>query len=196
MQRELTPRQRRFVDSFTANGGSQTQAAVEAGYPPASAASTACRLARNPLIQQAIMRAVLQRIGLQAVPALHAIESLSKSSKSDYVRLEASKDLLDRAGFLPPQRVEHRLDQSLTVTLQLAMEGGSKRDMNPNSDPPHTGKFLEKPDVGWGEGSPAGTESGSGQVIESDGDFSVNGEVCRDDEADFQEETGFREGSR
>ena len=134
-----------------ANGGKQTEAALEAGYAAESAQTSATRLVRLPNVQKEIMRATLQRIGLQAVPALHTLERLRDSAKSDYVRLEAAKDLLDRAGFRPPERVEGRLDASLTVELVLAHggdgEGGSKRAVTGTGDVPHTGKTGQKLDL-------------------------------------------------
>jgi hypothetical protein len=33
---------------------------------------------------------------------------------------EASKDLLDRAGFKPPEQVDHRVDEHLTVHIDLS----------------------------------------------------------------------------
>lgn len=129
--RPLTKKQMRFVEAYVDNGGHQSAAAITAGYPETNASSQASRLIRNPLIQQEIMKLTLQRIGLKAVPALQQVVSLAASARSEYVRLEASKDLLDRAGFKPPDRVDHRLDADLTVTFDIlptvkTIEGGSK----------------------------------------------------------------------
>ena len=115
----LNEREDAFVEHYLALGGQQGKAAELAGYPASSAASTASRLVRKPKIQKQIMKRTLESIGLAAVPALRNIERLSRSSKSDYVRLEASKDLLDRAGFKPPERVQYQLDASLRVQLNL-----------------------------------------------------------------------------
>jgi hypothetical protein len=57
---------------------------------------------RVPLVQQAIFRATQKRMGFLAMPALPPVERLTSGAKSEYGRLEASKDLLDRAGFKPP----------------------------------------------------------------------------------------------
>ena len=119
-KRELTPKQQRFVDAYIANGGQQTEAARTAGYGERSADVSASRLIRNPLVQQAILRATQKRIGLAAVPALQQVERLSSGARSEYVRLEASRDLLDRAGFKPPERVDHRIDEHLTVHIDLS----------------------------------------------------------------------------
>ena len=43
----LSPRHQRFVDAYVTNGGNGTQAAITAGYSPASAASCATELQRD-----------------------------------------------------------------------------------------------------------------------------------------------------
>ena len=128
-KRELTPMQQAFVDEYVSNGGKLKAAALKAGYATGSAATEASRLVRNPLVQQAITKATLVAIGLHAAPALKRIADLSRSAKSQYVQLEASRDLLDRAGFRPPDRHHIQLDTDLSVTLDLAprtVEGGQK----------------------------------------------------------------------
>lgn len=129
--RTLTEKQQAFVDEFIANGGKQSAAALKAGYAEGSHHTDASRLVRNPLIQQAITKGVMMQIGLRAASALQTIDSLSTTARSDYVRLEAAKDILDRAGFKPPDRIDTRLDATLTVSLDLApkpviIEGGSE----------------------------------------------------------------------
>lgn len=181
----LTAMQRRFVDSYVAGHGSPTDAAIEAGYSPTSAKATASRMTRNPMIQKEIMRGVVSRIGLQAVPALHTIERLAQSSRSDYVRLEAARDLLDRAGFRPPERVDHRLDHQLTVELLLAHhpdgEGGSKRSVTQTVTLPDTGKSRPEPDDPGetdGEGGGFVIERGSEVAFPTDPvNFSTSGVV-------------------
>src|SRR6187401_3150605 len=121
--RALSSRQSKFVDGYMQNGGRAVAAAVTAGYSEKSADNIAYRLLRNPTVYQELMRQLPNAIGLNAVPALAVVSRLMSAAKSDYVKLEAAKDLLDRAGFSPPQRVDHRLDTQLTVSLNL---GGSK----------------------------------------------------------------------
>jgi hypothetical protein len=142
-KRELTERQQRFVDAYVTNGGESGPAAAEAGYSTASAVQAASQLLRKPLIQQAILKRTMSAIGLQAVPALAVISKLMASSKSDYVRLEAARDLLDRSGFQPPERVDHRLDSGLTVTIEF---GGSKTGRSHYVTGPDTGKSRSELD--------------------------------------------------
>jgi hypothetical protein len=44
---------------------------------------------------------------------------LSQSAKSEYVQLEASKDILDRAGFKPPERHQHQVQGDIKVSIDL-----------------------------------------------------------------------------
>jgi predicted esterase len=141
LSRPLTQKQQRFVSEYLQNGGNQTAAALSAGYSEGAAADMASRMVRNPLIQQAIQRETLTAIGLSVAPALHRVVTLIDHARSDYVKLEAAKDVLNRAGFAAPQRVDHRLDQSLTVHFDL---GGSKTAVTEAGDLPDTGKSFEK----------------------------------------------------
>jgi len=139
--RPMTAKQAKYVEAYLANGGQGGAAAVEAGYAVGSADAASSQLLRNPLIQQAIMRQTLTAIGLSAVPALSVITRLIGEARSDYVKLEAAKDLLDRAGFAAPQRVDHRLDSSLTVSFDF---GGSKTQGSVLVTPPDTGNNAQK----------------------------------------------------
>ncbi len=53
MNEALNPRQDRFVDEYLLDGNG-TQAAIKAGFSPATAAQQASRLLRNAKVQQAI----------------------------------------------------------------------------------------------------------------------------------------------
>jgi phage terminase small subunit len=141
MDRTLTARQQRFVHHYLANGGKGVEAAISAGYSEASAASIASKELRKQHVQQAVGRATLEAIGLYAVPALHRIVKLAEGAKSDYVQLEAAKDLLNRAGFAATPAGAVRLDHSLTVSFDL---GGSKLVSDYTSDPHQTEKSPPK----------------------------------------------------
>jgi phage terminase small subunit len=135
----LNERQERFVDHFSTGLHTQEQAAILAGYSPESAAQAAYRLQRNPVIQHMISKALMTRLSFSAAKALSVIERLSESARSDYVKLAAAQDLLDRAGYKPPERTDLRLDANLTVSLQLSHSGGSRKGaVNETVTLPHT----------------------------------------------------------
>ena len=100
-------------------------------------------LLRNPLVQQAILRATQKRIGLLAVPALQTVAELSSGARSEYVRLEASKDLLDRAGFQPPERVDHRIRRAPDGPYRPQLRGGQNPASSRVTSPQHA-IFLSK----------------------------------------------------
>lgn len=115
----LTRKQDTFIEAYVANGGHGTQAAKDAGYAEKSAHVESCRLLRNPLIVQEIYRRTTLAIGASVPRAFRTIERLSSEAKSEYVQLEASRDLLDRVGLRAPERIDHRVDGNLSVSIDL-----------------------------------------------------------------------------
>lgn len=116
----LTEKQDAFCDEYVANGGRGTAAAKAAGYAEKSAHVEANRLLKNPLILQEIYKRTALAVGAAAPRALMTIIEMSSNAKSDYVKLEASRDLLDRAGLKAPEKVDHRLDGEFKVTIDLS----------------------------------------------------------------------------
>jgi phage terminase small subunit len=115
----LTEKQDAFCDEYVANGGKGSAAAREAGYAEKSAHVEANRLLKNPLILQEIYKRTALAVGAAAPRALMTIIGLSSDAKSDYVKLEASRDILDRAGLRAPDRVDHRIDGELKISIDL-----------------------------------------------------------------------------
>ena len=116
---KLTTKQNQFIDAYVANGGNGSAAARDAGYAESSAHVEANRALKNPLIVQEIFRRTALAIGAALPKALNTVVRLSESAKSEYVQLEASRDLLDRAGMKAPERIDHRLDGEFRVTIDL-----------------------------------------------------------------------------
>jgi phage terminase small subunit len=116
---ELSTMQAAFVEAFVTNGGDKEDAAIQAGYSPNTARTQAYALLRNPKI----MQAVLERTGIEIIanaPRARATLTRLLNAKSDYVALEAAKDLLDRAGFKPSEKVDHRLSGEISVNIDLS----------------------------------------------------------------------------
>jgi phage terminase small subunit len=116
---KLTTKQNQFIDAYVANGGNGSAAARDAGYAESSAHVEANRALKNPLIVQEIFRRTTLAIGAALPKALNTVVRLSESAKSEYVQLEASRDLLDRAGMKAPEKIDHRLDGEFRVTIDL-----------------------------------------------------------------------------
>lgn len=120
----LTPRQLIFVQEYikSRNG---TQAAIKAGYSPKSAEVQASRLLKNDKIrkhlekvQDQINRDLREIFVEDAVKAYEVLKNIMNDPEAPHkVRLTAARDLLDRAGYKPVERVaadiEYRLEDFL-----------------------------------------------------------------------------------
>ena len=65
------------------------------------------------------MEVVAKEFSRYAPAAVHQLAGLAKQAKSEYVQLEASKDLLDRAGFKPVDRSQVQLAGDIKVSIDL-----------------------------------------------------------------------------
>ena len=81
---------------------------------------TASKTLRLPHVQQYLMTRVSESIGLNATTALSTVVKLASGAKSEYVQLEASKDILDRAGFKAPDKHLHLHNGDLKVQIDLS----------------------------------------------------------------------------
>ena len=117
----LTEKQKKLVDTLVAKGCSIKQASDEAGYAKGeSGRVTASKALRTPHVQQYMMQAIADNMSINATKALNKIVQLSSNAKSEYVSLEASKDLLDRAGFKAPDKVMHSHVGNVNVKIDLS----------------------------------------------------------------------------
>ena len=117
---ELTDKQRKLVDTIVATGCSITEAAKSAGYSTGDGGRvTASRTLRIPKVQNYMMKQIANTVGLGAIHASRKMVDLSMNARSEYVQLEASKDILDRVGIRAPDKVQHTLDANLSVNIDL-----------------------------------------------------------------------------
>ena len=84
--------------------GDHVQAARRAGYSEKTIANRACKLKRE--LASEIREELNHNFVGYAPKALQTLQELAESSPSESVRLQASRDLLDRAGFKPADRHE------------------------------------------------------------------------------------------
>jgi len=116
----LTEKQRRLVDTLVATGCSITEASQVAGYARGDAGRvTASKALKVPHVQEYMMQAVANSIGVNATLASSKLLKLAKGAKSEYVQLEASKDILDRAGFKAPDKHLHLHKGDIKVSIDL-----------------------------------------------------------------------------
>jgi phage terminase small subunit len=119
--RKLTDKQTKLVDTLVATGCSVTQAARDAGYAEGeSGRVSASKALRQPHVQQYMMARVSEQLGLNATVAAAKVLKLASGAKSEYVQLEASKDILDRAGFKPIDRSQVQVAGDIRVSIDLS----------------------------------------------------------------------------
>ena len=93
-----------FIAEFIDNGGNATQAAKAVGVSDGSASTVGYRM-KNRLIND-IEAAQKEALKGYASKALHQIQTLAETAGSENVKLNANRDLLDRAGWKPVERSE------------------------------------------------------------------------------------------
>lgn len=103
-----TRQQKEFVDIYLKNRKkNQTQAAVNAGYSPKSASSQAYQLLQNPIVQEYLEKREKQlekelkrEFFFDAIDAREVLSKIVNNPEAkDVDRINAAKDLLDRAGY-------------------------------------------------------------------------------------------------
>ena len=97
-------RDEEFVAEFVKNGGNATQAAISVGVSEASARTIGYRLKMR--LTDAIDAEQREALKGYSSKALNQIQELAESAVSEKVKLDANKDLLDRAGWKPVDKSE------------------------------------------------------------------------------------------
>ena len=115
----ITPKARKLVDTLVASGCTITEASKVAGYKGNSSRVSASRMLRKPEVQQYMFEQIQKNLGMSAVKAQHRLLDLCSSAKSEYVQLEASKDILDRAGFKAPDKHQHLVKGDFSINIDL-----------------------------------------------------------------------------
>ena len=69
---------------------------------------------------RSISQYVTESIGINATLASAKLVKLASGAKSEYVQLEASKDILDRAGFKAPDKHMHLHAGEIKVNIDLS----------------------------------------------------------------------------
>ena len=124
MTDQLTDKQRALVDTIVATGCTIKDASEKAGYSTKGSAEagrvSASRTLRLPKVQSYMQSRIAQTLGLGAVSASKRLIELSSGARSEYVQLEASRDILDRVGLRAPDRVAHNLTGDIKINIDLS----------------------------------------------------------------------------
>ena len=133
MKRILNEQQKNFISIYTATGNA-TQAAKMSGYSTPKQKGHDLKNRFAPEIAEAIRG----EIGDDVVPVIRKVRELALNADSEAVRLNACKDLLDRAGYKP---IDRSLVESTTTTVhELSteeLEAELKKLMKGADDPVH-----------------------------------------------------------
>ena len=123
-----TSMQEKFVDHFCLTGNA-TQSAIEAGYSKKTARQQGHML-KNTLgkeIDERIHKLLQEQIPM----SINWLVELASSSPSDSVRLGAIKDLLDRAGLKPVERIEQtNIEQMSIEEIDKELDALDKLQLN------------------------------------------------------------------
>lgn len=100
----------RFIEAYVRHGNA-TQAAREAGVPAKGARVTAYRWLRDPRVAQAVRSEIDRVIADYGPMAVKVLADLMRDPEvPSQVRAGCARDLLDRAGHIPPKRVDVSFD--------------------------------------------------------------------------------------
>lgn len=116
---KLTAKQRALVDNLFIPGTTQEEAAIQAGYAANSAHVTASRTLRLEHVMDYLDVCITHGNKLQAIKAQQVIESLLDTAKSDYVKLQAAQDVMDRAGHKSLEKQGISVMGDLNVQINL-----------------------------------------------------------------------------
>jgi len=114
-----TEKQVAFVEAYCQTGNA-TKSAIQAGYSEATAKQKGHEL-KNQFKREIEDR--IKKMVQDSVPAaMNQISQLAQTATSEQVRLAASRDILDRAGLKPPERVEQKISHEDKSTDELRRE--------------------------------------------------------------------------
>ena len=121
---ELTEKQKKLVDTIVTTGCSIKEGAKIAGYSSKGSEEagrvSASRTLRLPKVQSYMQQSIARTLGLGAVSASRKLIDLSSGARSEYVQLEASRDILDRVGLRAPDKVAHNIQGDIKINIDLS----------------------------------------------------------------------------
>ena len=117
-----TGRDEDFVMHYVSNGGNATQAAIACGVSETSAGTIGHRLKMR--LRDSIESAQKEALKGYSSRAFNQIQALAESAVSEKVKLDANKDLLDRAGWKPVDKshVTQTNDWETATTEEIETE--------------------------------------------------------------------------
>jgi phage terminase small subunit len=112
----LTEMQARLAEGIVLSGMNKTAAIKAAGYASVTSGFNALRVLH---VRDYIWALINEHMQDSSIVAARTISDLMTNARSDYVKLEASKVILDRAGFKPVDRHAHYHAGEVTISIDL-----------------------------------------------------------------------------
>ncbi len=114
-KRELTPLRLAIIDHVvaTGDGNSATARALNCNR------TSVINAMHDPYVQEVLQQKVGERLTRASAIASNTLINLSRSGKSEYVKLQASDSILDRTGYKPPDRSIHAVQGDVTISINL-----------------------------------------------------------------------------
>jgi phage terminase small subunit len=129
-RKTITPKQKKFVEEYvkTGNGALAVRRSYNIGGKGGKSLFTAGSIATENL-QKPDVRAYLKSIAGEMADIVH---SLARSGETDTVRLNAAKDVLDRAGYKPVDAIDITSNGDVIKAIEYivpasASNGGSTK---------------------------------------------------------------------
>ena len=119
-KKEINPRAKKLVDILVSKGCTITEASKLAGYKGISSRVSASKMLHKSEVQDYYRSQIQYKVNMSTSKALNSLVRLTDGAKSEYVQLEASKDILDRGGFKAPDKHMHLLSGDFTVKIDLS----------------------------------------------------------------------------
>jgi F0F1-type ATP synthase delta subunit len=101
-----------------------TLSLIKAGYSENGAHVQASVLLKNPKVRQYLeelqkerRERVINKLAIYAETAVVELFQLAMSAQSESVRMQAMKDILDRSGYKPTDKVENKTDTNGHITF-------------------------------------------------------------------------------
>lgn len=114
-----TEKQQKFVEFYVMTGNAK-KSAIMAGYSAATAEVNGPKLRKQ--LSAEIDQETRTAIAHHAATSVKNLVDLANSAESETVRLQANKDILDRAGYKPTDRVEQTVTYDDKSTEELVAE--------------------------------------------------------------------------
>jgi len=117
--KQLSERQEKFID-FYCRTGNAMQSALSAGYTTSVAQKRSSELKNR--FQNIIDQRLKELVREQVPEAMMTITYLAKNAQSETVRLQAAKDIADRGGLKPTEKIEQQVTNIEKTTDELRSE--------------------------------------------------------------------------